>query len=216
MICFLAGPVQGGKTTAAGEIVSAARKAGVRVGGILCPGKIVAGARTSINVMDLSTGEASPLADPSDTALRQAQGGERRRTAHSVLRAQGRRKPSGRTCTRGPGSERVGRFHLTEEGLEFGRRALRSTVRSRAALAVVDEVGLLELAGRGWATEINRLVDEYRAYPQGMLLLIVRERLLDRARAKWGLESAPVVRADDPGGVGLVLGNLPAEKRPGN
>src|SRR4030042_3896697 len=108
MICFVTASVQGGKTSFAREVVAAARSAGLRVGGVLCPGEMTAGERVSISVTDLATGEVMRLAD-----------------------------------TRGPGSERAGRFHLFREGLEMGRRALRSALQARPPPVGSDEIGPL-------------------------------------------------------------------------
>jgi len=57
----------------------------------------------------------------------------------------------------GPGAERVGRFHFLAEGLTLGRAALERAVKLPHRLVIVDEVGPLELTGRGWAPHLDQL-----------------------------------------------------------
>jgi nucleoside-triphosphatase THEP1 len=81
----------------------------------------------------------------------------------------------------GPGVEQVGRFHFLAEGLALGRAALENVAESCRRLVIVDEVGPLELAGRGWAPYLNRLVDR-----QGVTLFAVRRSLAGQVAERWG------------------------------
>lgn len=89
--------------------------------------------------------------------------------------------------------ERVGRFLLSREGLDFGRRALRDALARRPDLTVIDEVGPLELNGGGWAEETSRLINAYRELESSLLLIVVRARLVTRALGKWPLDAARTV-----------------------
>jgi nucleoside-triphosphatase THEP1 len=163
LIRLLVGPVRSGKTSAAAAIVSLGRLEGRSIGGILCPGTLAGGARTSIFVADLSTGELARLTSPETE-----------------------------------GGERVGDFLLETAGLDFGRRALRRALTTGPDLVVIDEVGPLELAGKGWVAETNRLIAAHRHSRHTLLLIVVRERLTDAVRAKWRLNGIASIGTKDP------------------
>ena len=86
----------------------------------------------------------------------------------------------------GPGAERIGQYHFLSEGLELGRDALRRAAESDFDLAIVDEVGPLELAGGGWSQVLDRLV----ARP-GLTLLTVRRSLAAAVAQRWGAAQTP-------------------------
>jgi len=72
-VVVLTGPTGSGKTTMAGGVVEALRRAGARVGGILAPGYLMDGRRTGFDLIDLATGDRAPLArEHQDTAARHA------------------------------------------------------------------------------------------------------------------------------------------------
>jgi nucleoside-triphosphatase THEP1 len=79
---------------------------------------------------------------------------------------------------RGTGVEQIGPFVFFEEALARGRRALRSA--ARAQIAVVDEIGPLELSGKGWIHEVERLLRKSKA----TLILVVRTELQGQI-AQW-------------------------------
>jgi nucleoside-triphosphatase THEP1 len=172
MICVLTGAVHSGKTRAATAAVEFARAAGRRVMGVLCPGRMRRGVRTSIDVEDIATGTRVRLASLS--------GSER---------------------------ERIGRFSFRSRGLAHGRRALRRAIRRLPDVVVIDEIGPLELAGRGWRAPVDQLVSAYRDRRSRLLVLVVREGLLERVRREWRLNPI-VVRADDPRAVDRILAVL--------
>ncbi len=80
----------------------------------------------------------------------------------------------------GPGIEHVGRFHFLAEGLALGRTALESAAESPHRLVIVDEVGPLELAGRGWAPYLVRLTDR-----PGFTLFTVRRNHAGQVAERW-------------------------------
>jgi len=95
----------------------------------------------------------------------------------------------------GPGVEQVGGFHFTAAGLALGRAALDRAVRDRPRLAVLDELGPLELAGGGWSEGATASIETYRADPDRSLVILLRRNVLDAAVARWGMEAVPVCRS---------------------
>lgn len=116
-------------------------------------------------------------------------------------------------CAREGPPERAaeGGFRVNPVGLEMGRRALGAAREGMAQVVVLDEVGPWELGGRGWATELDRLV----AAPPPLLLLVVRRRCVDAVVARWRLTVLAVyeVTAGEPSQVAdeiiRALGNEP-------
>jgi nucleoside-triphosphatase THEP1 len=92
----------------------------------------------------------------------------------------GERVPLAREQQTAPGQHaRWNRFAFTEEGLALGHRAL-GTDAEGADVVVVDEVGPFELAGGGWAGDLDVLRGGDAA-----LVLVVRSSVLEEVRARW-------------------------------
>lgn len=110
---------------------------------------------------------------------------ENRRTGFDLVDlATGERATLARERLDVPGPHvRWSRFAFDEGGLALGRRALGETSQS-AQVIVVDEVGPMELSGGGWAEALDRLAADSRA----VLLLVVRESVLEAVVARWGSE----------------------------
>jgi len=79
--------------------------------------------------------------------------------------------------------ERIGRFVIFAEGFEKGKAILTRVRRSDNTIAIIDEVGALELGDKGWSSS---LVDILKASDK-QLLIIVRENLLSEVIRKWEL-----------------------------
>lgn len=62
-IHLLTGEIQSGKTSLCLEVMEIARKAGVRLGGVISPGVFVSGEKTAIDLLDIRSGERRRLAD---------------------------------------------------------------------------------------------------------------------------------------------------------
>ncbi|MEN8613809.1 nucleoside-triphosphatase [Dehalogenimonas sp. THU2] len=75
------------------------------------------------------------------------------KTGYEVLDIRtGRTAMLGRVIDRaGFSGERVGMYVLSESGLAFGRRAIEEAVENGCEVVFLDEMGHLELTGRGFA-----------------------------------------------------------------
>ena len=106
-----------------------------------------------------------------------------RRTGFDIVDlATGERMPLAREEEHVAGPHpRWSRFAFSPEGLALGRKALGEDARG-ADVVVVDEVGPFELSGGGWASALDSLA----ASPAGVLLLVVRESVVDAVRTRWG------------------------------
>jgi nucleoside-triphosphatase THEP1 len=79
--------------------------------------------------------------------------------------------------------ERVGRFRINPDGLAAGYRWMDPGGISEADLLVIDEVGPLELAGKGWAPLIERIL---RDQPKPMIWT-ARRQLAGKIGRKWNV-----------------------------
>lgn len=87
----------------------------------------------------------------------------------------------------------VGRFVFRESTFRWARSVLaeagpRQAATLSARWLIVDEIGKLELAGRGLAPVCDALVAHYQtAPPDRHLVLAIRDTLLDAAVARYNL-----------------------------
>jgi len=104
-----------------------------------------------------------------------------------------------------PEDASAGPFGFLASGLELGREALRvERLREAGAeVAVVDEVGPLELNAQGWAMSLDALMEQW----SGPMLWVVRRGLVEPVTARW-LKTPPVVvdvRQADAAGIAAWL-----------
>jgi len=95
----------------------------------------------------------------------------------------GERLPLARTNPGTEALETTGRFRFLPPGLDLGRAALDARRLADVDVAVVDEVGPLELRGLGWARSLDEIVG---AGPI-VLLLVVRTELAEDVCSRWRL-----------------------------
>jgi len=93
----------------------------------------------------------------------------------------------------GCGNETVGRFTICQKGLDEGRRILSDLELPENGIAIIDEVGFLELRDEGWAENITRLLKG----PACNIILTTRRALLERVKEKWGLAGAVIFDIDE-------------------
>ena len=62
-IHLLTGEIQSGKTSLCLEVIEIARKAGIRLGGVISPGVFVSGEKIAIDLLEIRSGERRRLAD---------------------------------------------------------------------------------------------------------------------------------------------------------
>lgn len=90
-------------------------------------------------------------------------------------------------------SEKIGIFYIFSQGLKFGLDSLKSAGNKENELVVVDEVGKLELSGKGWPSELEKILNRQDNH----LLLVVREDFVKEAIAKWNFNNAEIIKIPD-------------------
>ena len=84
---------------------------------------------------------------------------------------------------------RHGKYYFSPAGESFGKKILDSTVSKKADLVIIDEVGPVELKGKGWANEIENLVTQKSV----LQLWVVRNHLLKRVFRQWKIGDILIV-----------------------
>ena len=119
-----------------------------------------------------------------------------------------------RTAARAPlarrgakGRQRVGEYGFLAAGLAAGARALGAPALS-ADLVIVDEFGPLELRGEGWRAGTDSLV----AGARGLIVLVVREELVDAVRRLYAGAACRVLSPAGPAAAETVVEMLRANR----
>lgn len=86
-------------------------------------------------------------------------------------------------------------FAFDQAGLMAGYEALSVGRCTGADVVIVDEVGVLELRGRGWSERLSPML----ALDGPVHVWVVRESCLEEVRRRWGLGGAEVVSIEGVG-----------------
>ena len=86
------------------------------------------------------------------------------------------------------GNEKIGKFYISPKGLAKGRSILEELTTYITGIVIIDEVGLLELQGRGWHDSISELLEKSSNH----ILITVRDKFVDEVKKKWNLSDAIV------------------------
>jgi nucleoside-triphosphatase THEP1 len=85
-------------------------------------------------------------------------------------------------------AEMVGRFQIYEEGYEAGLNALDPENNRDKTAVIIDEVGPLELNGRGWSSRIMQLLKTTGLH----IIITVRRSLVGEVTEKFGIDNPAI------------------------
>jgi len=85
-------------------------------------------------------------------------------------------------------AKKIGRFYFNNLGLSFGKKALLDNIDT-ADLLVIDEIGYMELKGKGWFSVIEQAMD----YPDLDMIWVVRKRILEEVLQLWQHSNIKVI-----------------------
>ena len=91
-----------------------------------------------------------------------------------------------------PDNTAITPFEFFTEGMAAGKKALDVNTCRNAHVIMVDEVGKLELEGRGWAGFLDPLLSLEAA----IHIWIVREYLVEEVIKKWSLMGVEIIYAN--------------------
>lgn len=89
--------------------------------------------------------------------------------------------------------ERIGPFCIFPSGIEFGLNAFKSSRNMNSKVVVIDEIGLLEIENKGWASCLLDLVTKSNSY----IILSVRDSFIDQVIEKWKFKDYYVYKIDN-------------------
>jgi nucleoside-triphosphatase THEP1 len=102
-------------------------------------------------------------------------------------------------------------FTFIKRGLELGHLTLNSPDTHSAQLIIIDEFGPLEIENHGWRKSVDTLL----ASAEGLLLLVVREKLLEKVRDLYAQYPCAALPAQQPEAVKTVV-DLLVKRFPSN
>jgi nucleoside-triphosphatase THEP1 len=92
---------------------------------------------------------------------------------------------------KGDGMVNVGRFYFFEDGIAFGKTALKVANNKMSKIIFIDEVGAWELQGQGWAESLNELT----LHCEMPIILAVNVKLVDQVVDCWQLQKPLIINA---------------------
>ena len=94
------------------------------------------------------------------------------------------------------GQMRTGQFYFSEEGLNFGKEILYTKNLTDTDFVIVDELGPLELRGKGWSLAVEELLNS----GEHMMICTVRENLVYDILRRFGVTDALIfdIKNDRP------------------
>jgi nucleoside-triphosphatase THEP1 len=100
----------------------------------------------------------------------------------------------------------AGPFQFLDRGIAFGENSLAAATAARKAVVVIDEIGPLELSGKGWSDSVQRILVEAGS----VVILVVRTALVDQVTGHWQITPETIWEAgkttlDEAAGVILRL-----------
>ena len=89
-------------------------------------------------------------------------------------------------------TEEVGKFLFLKTAFAAGREILNNSAGKNCV--IIDEVGKLEIEqDKGFEPMVKNLVEQYKELQTSKLLLVIRDNLLQKAIAHYGLENALII-----------------------
>jgi len=92
-------------------------------------------------------------------------------------------------------------YRFYEKGLELGHLALGPGKNEAADIVIVDEYGPLELDGKGWRDDVDRLLEQ--SYPP--VLLVVRRKIAEQVKLLYSKYNPLVFESQDPKSIDVAL-----------
>lgn len=82
-----------------------------------------------------------------------------------------------------------GRFWFNPEAFTVGKNIIRKAIDKKSKLLIIDEVGPLELEGRGWSKMIDLVADDGKP----VQIWVVRESILSRVMERWSIPADRII-----------------------
>ncbi len=91
----------------------------------------------------------------------------------------------------------IGRFRFLKNTFDKAKSWLDSTVINSNIWFVIDEIGKLEMNGKGFEPELSRFIERIKSTEDRVaLILVVRDSLLEQVCHKYHLEDANIINIE--------------------
>jgi nucleoside-triphosphatase THEP1 len=91
------------------------------------------------------------------------------------------------------GKDRIGRFVIYDAGIRKGTIVLSSISILNKTIAVIDEIGRLELQDKGWSASLQQLIKT----SENSILITVRDNLVEEVIKKFNLKDPFIYKVDE-------------------
>jgi nucleoside-triphosphatase THEP1 len=85
--------------------------------------------------------------------------------------------------------QKIGSYYILADGLEKGLRAIDKAIEAGVEVIVIDEVGRLELQGKGWASALRKVL----AIKDINVYLAVRKDFVEEVVQEFGIEDYEII-----------------------
>ena len=82
----------------------------------------------------------------------------------------------------------IGPFSFLASSFAWAREELKDALELNSRWLIIDEIGPLELAGKGLEPMVSEIVDKYERSKDHHLILVVRENLLTKVVSHYNLD----------------------------
>ncbi len=172
---IITGPVQSGKSSLAWALVKRLRQASIPMAGFIAKGLWENNRRCGFVLFDLRTQQMTALA---------------KRDKEKIFPTSDRSLMANRVP-----------YTFFKEGIAAGKQALEPDNCRQAHIIMVDEMGKMELQGKGWACCIPPLLE----LNQCIHIWIIRETLVDSICRLWPFKTSKVISVHDPDALAKLM-----------
>ena len=83
---------------------------------------------------------------------------------------------------------KIGKYSFLQSTFVWAREELQTAMENKPSYLVIDEIGPLELSGKGLEPMFTKIVQEYKRTEKHYLILVVRENLLNEVISHYNLQ----------------------------
>ena len=81
---------------------------------------------------------------------------------------------------------KIGKFKFSKETFAWAQKILTDSFQKKFNWLVIDEIGPLEIEGKGYEPALSKILLEYEKF-NGNILLVVRKELLEKVKTHYNL-----------------------------
>jgi len=87
----------------------------------------------------------------------------------------------------------IGNYAFLNSAFQWARSELQFAMNEKPPYLIVDEIGPLELSGKGLEPMVTTLLEDYERSLKNRIILVVREHLLEKVISHYNLEDQVII-----------------------